>query len=154
MTWPRKPSALFVLSAVSKRLFQGCQGAHRVVAGGFVTRNLHCRQVLYHWATGEPLGRAPHRDQQKESEVAQAHPTLCNPMGCSLPGSSIHGVFQAKVLEWVAIAFSRESSRPRDRTQVSCITDRRFNIWAPRGALWQNVCKAELSQDPPMLFLC
>ena len=40
------------------------------------------------------------------SEVAQSCPTLCDPMGCSLPGSSIHGILQVRVLEWVAIAFS------------------------------------------------
>ena len=40
-------------------------------------------------------------------------------MGCSLPGSSVHGIFQARVLEWVAISFSKGSSQPRDRTQVS-----------------------------------
>ena len=44
---------------------------------------------------------------QSESEVAQSCPTLCNPMDCSLPGSSVHGIFQARVLEWVATAFSR-----------------------------------------------
>ena len=44
---------------------------------------------------------------QSESEVAQSCPTLCNPMDCSLPGSSAHGIFQARVLEWVAIAFSK-----------------------------------------------
>ena len=43
-----------------------------------------------------------------ESEVTQSCPTLCDPMDCSLPGSSIHGIFQARVLEWVAIAFSLE----------------------------------------------
>ena len=43
---------------------------------------------------------------KSESEVAQSCPTLCNPMDCSLPDSSIHGIFQARVLEWVAIAFS------------------------------------------------
>ena len=43
---------------------------------------------------------------KNESEVAQSCPTLSNPMDCSPPGSSIHGIFQAKVLEWVAIAFS------------------------------------------------
>ena len=43
----------------------------------------------------------------KESEVIQSCPTLCDPMDCSLPGSSIHGIFQARVLEWVAISFSR-----------------------------------------------
>ena len=45
--------------------------------------------------------------QESESEVAQSCPTLCNPMDCSPPGSSIHGIFQARVLEWVAISFSR-----------------------------------------------
>ena len=57
---------------------------------------------------------------------------LCYPMDCSLPGSSIHGIFQAIVLEWVAIYFSRGSSSPRDRTRVSWIADRCFNIWATR----------------------
>ena len=46
-----------------------------------------------------------------------SHVRLCNPMDCSPPGSSVHGVFQARVLEWVAISFSRESSQPRDGTQ-------------------------------------
>ena len=54
------------------------------------------------------------------SAVAQLCPTLCNPVDCSLPGPSIHGIFQARVLECAAIAFSRRSSRPRDWTQVSC----------------------------------
>ena len=49
-----------------------------------------------------------------ESEVAQSCPTLCDPMDCSLPGFSLHGILQARVLEWVAISFSRGSSRPRD----------------------------------------
>ena len=53
-------------------------------------------------------------ERETESEVAQSCPTLCNPMDCSLPGSSLHGILQARVLEWVAIAFSRGSSRPRD----------------------------------------
>ena len=53
-------------------------------------------------------------------EVAQLCPTLCDSVDCSLPGSSVHGIFQARILEWVAISFSRGSSRPKDRTQVSC----------------------------------
>ena len=48
----------------------------------------------------------------KESEVAQSCPTLCNPKDCSLPGSSVHGIFQARVLEWVAISFSRDLPNP------------------------------------------
>ena len=69
------------------------------------------------------------------SEVAQSCLTLCNPIDCGLPGSSIHGIFQGRVLGWVAIAFSTGSSRPRDRTQVPCIVGRRFTIWATREAV-------------------
>ena len=52
------------------------------------------------------------------------------PWTSGLPGSSLHGILQARVLEWVAISFSRGSSQPRDRTQVFCIPGRRFNLWA------------------------
>ena len=57
----------------------------------------------------------------KSVKVAQSCLTLCDPMDCSPPGSSVHGILQARILEWVAIPFSRESSQPRDRTQVSHI---------------------------------
>ena len=53
--------------------------------------------------------------------VTHLCPTLCDPMNCSLPGSSVHGILQARRLEWVAIPFSRGSSQPNDGTQVSCI---------------------------------
>ena len=56
-------------------------------------------------------------------------------MVCSLPGSSIYGIFQARILEWVAISFSRRSSRPRDWTQVSHIVGRCSTIWATREAI-------------------
>ena len=68
----------------------------------------------------------PTLQRLKWSEVAQSCPTLCDPTDCSLPLSSIHGIFQAGVLEWVAISFSKGSSRPRDQTQVSHIVGRRF----------------------------
>ena len=57
-------------------------------------------------------------------------PTLCDSMDCRLPGSSIHGIFHSRVLEWVVISFSKGSSQPRDQTQVSCIVGRYFTIWA------------------------
>ena len=69
---------------------------------------------------------------ESEREVAQSRPTLCDLVDCSPPGSSVHGILQARILEWVAVSFSRGSSRPRDRTQVSCIGGRRFNLWATR----------------------
>ena len=67
-----------------------------------------------------------------ENEVAQSCPTLCDPLDCSLQGFSIHGFLQARIQEWVTIFFSRGSSQPRDRTQVSCIVGRHFNLWATR----------------------
>ena len=59
---------------------------------------------------------------------AQSCPALCNPMDCSPPGSSVQGILQVRILEWVAIASSRGSSRPRDQTQVSCIVGGRFTL--------------------------
>ena len=83
-----------------------------------------------------PPAEGPPRDTQAWSQVeAQGRglctgdcPTLWDPLDCSLPGFSVHRIFQARVLEWVAIAFSRGSSRPRDQTQVSLIVGRRFTL--------------------------
>ena len=61
-------------------------------------------------------------------------------MNCSLPGSFVHGIFQARVLEWAVISFFRGSSQPRDRTQVSCIADRRFTVWATSEAYLHIKC--------------
>ena len=69
-----------------------------------------------------------------EGEVVQSCPTLCDPVDCNLLGFSVHGILQARILEWVAISFSRWSSQPRDQTQVSHIGGRRFNLWATREA--------------------
>ena len=56
-------------------------------------------------------------------KVAQSCQTLCDPMDCSLPGSSVHRILQARILEWVAVLFSRGSLQPTDGTQVSCTAD-------------------------------
>ena len=72
-------------------------------------------------------------------KVAQSCSTLCNPMDCSLPGSSVCGILQARILEWVAIPFSRASSQPRDQTQLSCIAGGFFkncNKKPPPPNLW------------------
>ena len=61
---------------------------------------------------------------KSKSEVAQSCLNLCDPMDSSLPGSSVHWIFQARVLEWAAISFSRGSSQPR----FSCIKDRHFTV--------------------------
>ena len=60
---------------------------------------------------------------------------LCDPKDCSPPGSSVHGILQARMLEWSAAAFSRGPSWPRDQTQVSRIAGRVFTVWATREAL-------------------
>ena len=67
--------------------------------------------------------------------VAQSCPSLCGPVDCSPPGSSVHGISQARILEWAAIPFSRGSSQPRDRTWVSCTASGFFTSWAAREAL-------------------
>ena len=64
----------------------------------------------------------------------QSWMTLCDPMDCSLTGSSVHEILQARILGCVAMPFSRGSSQPRDRTYVSCFTGRYVTIWATREA--------------------
>ena len=81
--------------------------------------------------------RIKHHDQvwfilAMQIEITQSCLTLCNPMACSLPGSSILGIFQARILEGLALSFSGGSFRPRDRTCVSHTADRLFIIWAIR----------------------
>ena len=61
-------------------------------------------------------------------KVIQLCPTLCDSMDSSLPGSSVRGILQARILEWAAIPFSRESSQPKDQTQVSYMAGRFFTI--------------------------
>ena len=67
--------------------------------------------------------------------VIQSCPMLCNVRDCSLPGSKVHVILQARILEWVAIPFSRGSSWPRDWSQVSCIADRLFTTGPPGKCL-------------------
>ena len=73
---------------------------------------------------------------KSEIEVTQSCLTFWDPMDGNLPSSSVHRIFQARVVEWVAISFSRRSSWPRDRTQVSRLVGRCFTIWATREDLF------------------
>ena len=77
--------------------------------------------------------------------VVQPCPTLCDPMDCGPPGSSVCRIFQVRILEWVAISSSRRSSRPKDRTRVSCIfcTGRRILYhWATwEASRWESTLK-------------
>ena len=80
---------------------------------------------------------------ESESEVAQLCLTLCDYIDCSLPGSSVHGIFQAIVLEWIAISFSGGSSRPRDQTRVSRIVNRQLTAWATISLMGKLRCRRE-----------
>ena len=97
----------------------------------------------------------PHLDPMslllKLSQVIQSCPTLCDPVDCSPPSSSVHGTLQAGILEWVAISFSRGSSQLRDWTWVSCITGGCFTLWAITSLLkwnewnfWEWLCGGQL----------
>ena len=79
------------------------------------------RRILYHWAT-------------REVWVTHLHLTLCDPINYSSLGSSVHGILQTRILDWVAIPFSKQSSWPRDWTRVSHTVGRFFTIWAIREA--------------------
>ena len=69
--------------------------------------------------------------------VTQSSPTICDPMDWSLLGCSVHGILQARTLEWVDIPFSQGSPWPRDWTRVSCMAGIFFTVWATG----KNICK-------------
>ena len=103
-----------------------------------------------HWS-GLPVP-PPMHESESESEVIQSYPTLSNPMDCSLPGSSVHGIFQARVLEQVAIAFSADDSMD---AQISTGT----SCWLPTQQtclqIWANIVEAEgmtCSLKPEMTY--
>ena len=85
--------------------------------------------------------------------AAQSCLTLCDPMDGSTPSSSAHRIFQASILEWVAIPFSRGFSWTRDQTGVSCIACRFFTIWAIREDKWHFV-KSDISIVPGCYCCC
>ena len=73
-----------------------------------------------------------HSIHKVKVKVVQSCPTLCNPVDCTVSGASVHGILQARILEWVAVPFSRGSSQPRDGTQVSCIAGGFFTLWTTK----------------------
>ena len=109
--------------------------------GGFDNKHLH----LWFWRLGSPRSRCwlvwclvrplflasccvLTRQKKKVSVSRFVIPTLCDLIDCSPPGSSVHGILQARIQKWVAISFSRGSSGPRDHTLVPCIAGRFFTI--------------------------
>ena len=87
------------------------------------------------------------------AKLLQLCPTLCDPMDCCLPGSSVYGILQAKILAWVAIPFSRGSSQPRDQTcisYISCIGRRFFTT----SATWKAISRWQFSSDVYLNLSC
>ena len=125
------PNGLISYSLLKIYIFQPCQfkpnskkrSANTFHSKVFLSRNRSLSKK-------SPL--VPHQGKHfKVSScllVTQSYPTLCNPMDRNPPGSYVHEILQARILEWVAIPFSRGSSHPRDRTHVSCITGRSFTV--------------------------
>ena len=89
----------------------------------------HCGQWLQQWNSKTPAPSKESYDKPVLYLVTQSCPTLCNPMDCRPPGSTVHGILPARILEWVALL------QRRDQTQVSCTSGRFFTIWATREAL-------------------
>ena len=98
----------------------------------------HIKVIFYLLTNGLIIEVFTHVDKQsvffvpscRRAKSLQSCLTLCDPMDCSPAGSSVHVIFQATILEWVAISYSRWSSQPRDRTHVSCIS------WTGRRILY------------------
>ena len=115
---------------ISKALHDlSCQPFSRI----FVPQLLHQDHVAFNSLNGpsfsslKAFARATSINQVAHTcacctKSLQSCPTLCDPMDCSLPGSSVHGTLQARILEWVAMPSSRGSSRPRDRNRVSYVS--------------------------------
>ena len=111
-------------------------GCHALLQGIFLTQELnlglpHCRQILYHLRhQGSPCSsKLGHKCGV--GLVSKPCLTLCDPMDCSPLGSSVHGILQARILEWVAVSFSRASSRPRDWICISYISGGFFTSEPP-----------------------
>ena len=93
-------------------------------------------QVNHSWS-GPAQGIWSSRPVALGCSVDKSCPALCNPRNYSPPGSSVHGILQAGILEWVAISSSRGSSPPRDRTHISCLRRQVLYHWTTREAgLW------------------
>ena len=98
-------------------------------------QSMGSQRVGRDWATNT-FTSAWRREEESGGKVAQSCPTLCDPMDCSLPGSSVRGILQARILEQGGISFSTGSSRSKDWTLVSRIAGRCFDLWATREAPW------------------
>ena len=109
---------------IPSRRHRGCQGA----GGNELTDTKNRKKTCLVRGIGGQRSRRGGMHAYVHAKLLQSCLSLCDSMACSQPGSSVQGILQARILEWVAISFSRGSSQLRDRTQVSCIEGRFFTI--------------------------
>ena len=102
--------------------WESCDHSSRNNIVYYIYRILCLYSLLYLYSQSAQLSIACFHIPMCMCVCVQWRPTLCGPMGCSPPGSSVHGIFQARVLAWVVLSSSRGSSRPRDQTHTSCIS--------------------------------
>ena len=120
--WPYYQSNLYqinndIFHKTKKNLL--CTKIHKTLISKMILKKNRAGGIMFRVQTILPTD-----SQQSQSEIAQLCPTLCDPIDYRLPGPSVHGIFQARILNWVAISFSSRSSWPRDWTWVSCIVGR------------------------------
>ena len=104
-------------------------------------------------APGQRVEESSDRGGMYTYLVAQSCPTLCSSMDCNPPGSSVRRISQARILEWVAIPFSRGSFQPRDQTQISCMAVRFFTACTTREAHWGRTVIGLLKEAGPEQFI-
>ena len=127
------------VTLVTAILLNWQQGSHwsglRTGRGKYLSRNMWSRKTG-RWLKGDMESREGSLVWlEMKVLVTQSCLTLCDPTDCSLPGSPVHRISQTRILEWVAISYSRDSSRPRDRTLASPALAGRFFTTAPPGKL-------------------
>ena len=132
----------FPFTAILPILTWLCWYRFDVFPKGVVSSNFTpCTLLLYvytHTHTHTHTYVYTHISGKVKLKVTQSRLTLCNPMDCSLPGSSVHGIFQTRILEWVTVPFSRGSSQPRDWSQV--YRGERFRNNIPRNMNYIYLC--------------
>ena len=116
---------------ISPTQYRTCVPCNRSMESSLLDcQGKHQRLFIFHYDLSQDIEYVPYAPQWDLVVypfcvllclVAWLCPTLCNPLNCSPPGSSVHGISQARILEWVAISFSRGSSWPRDRTSITCV---------------------------------
>ena len=150
---------------LTKRVVDGASAIHswgdgRVESGNPLTKLLLWSNITVMETTAS-ISWAPTLEYALYTvkyKVSQPCPALCSPMDCSLPGFSVHGILQARILEWVDVSFSRGFSHPREQTQISHIVGSFFTVWATnKSPIYEQVpfqecvCKSSLFLSPTEL---